>query len=90
MGWRPSGRYTPAAVVNWKILQGCVKVEFLRSGRLRAIFRRTDLCAGASSIFFGRKMNRDRYFILQRKQTKYLPFSSFNQLAETVYQVLEK
>ena len=26
MGWRPSGRYTPAAVVNWKILHGCVKV----------------------------------------------------------------
>jgi hypothetical protein len=21
MGWRPSGRYTPAAVVNWKILK---------------------------------------------------------------------
>jgi hypothetical protein len=21
MGWRPSGRYTPTAVVNWKILK---------------------------------------------------------------------
>jgi len=21
MGWRPSGRYTPAAVVDWKILK---------------------------------------------------------------------